>query len=75
VVLSGVKTCVFYDNNLVQKRDLSSHFFLTVEDIGKKRAHVVTPRLQELNSLVACSFYEDDLTVELISRFSVLWVS
>ncbi|XP_063933256.1 ubiquitin-like modifier-activating enzyme 1 [Zophobas morio] len=72
VVLSGVKTCVFYDNNLVQKRDLSSHFFLTVEDIGKKRAHVVTPRLQELNSLVACSFYEDDLTVELISRFSVV---
>ena len=50
VALAGVKSLTLYDPAAVQIADLSSQFFLTVDDGGKPRDEVTAPRVAELNA-------------------------
>jgi ubiquitin-activating enzyme E1 len=61
VILAGVKSVTLYDPEITQLSDLSSQFFLTEEDVGKRRDEASCPRLKELNNYVPVSVLEGDL--------------
>src|SRR5271155_3576831 len=50
IALAGVKSVTLHDPDPVAISDLSSQFFLHLEDIGKPRAEVTAPRVAELNA-------------------------
>lgn len=55
IALAGVKSVTLYDPHPVQIQDLSSQFFLRMEDVGKAgvtRATATAARLAELNAYV-----------------------
>lgn len=59
VALAGVKSLSLYDPKPVQREDLSTQFFLSEEDIGKRRDEVSAIRLAELNQYVPISIVEN----------------
>jgi len=72
VVLGGVKSVTVQDRENVKNKDLSSQYFLTQEDIGKNRAEVSAPQINELNPYVHVESYTGDLTEEFLSKFKVV---
>lgn len=52
VALAGVKSLTLYDPEQITIQDLSTQFFFTESDIGKKRDTVSQSKLGELNSYV-----------------------
>ncbi|KAH7105673.1 ubiquitin activating enzyme [Auriculariales sp. MPI-PUGE-AT-0066] len=52
IILAGVKSVSIFDPDPVTIQDLSSQFFLRVEDVGQARADAAVPRLAELNTYV-----------------------
>lgn len=75
VVLGGVKSVTIHDPGKTSYADLSSQFFLRVEDIGKNRAEVTQPRLAELNSYVPVNSSTADLDETFLSQFQVVVLS
>jgi len=71
VILAGVKSVTLYDPEITQLSDLSSQFFLTEEDVGKRRDEASCPRLKELNNYVPVSVLNDDLMTS-ITNFQVV---
>mgnify|MGYP004706445827 FL=1 len=71
VALAGVKSLTIYDPVSVTIQDLSSQFFLTVQDIGQSRASATLPKLAELNQYVPIKAI-DELSPEIIKSFSVV---
>jgi len=58
IALAGVKSLTLYDPAPAAIADLSSQFFLHVEDVGKPRAIVTAPRVAELNAYTPVSVHE-----------------
>jgi ubiquitin-activating enzyme E1 len=58
IALAGVKSLTLYDPTPAHIADLSSQFFLHLEDLGKPRATVTAPRVAELNAYTPVSVYE-----------------
>ena len=58
IALAGVKSLTLYDPAPAAIADLSSQFFLHVEDVGKPRAAVTVPRIGELNAYTPVSIHE-----------------
>src|ERR1700710_2083773 len=58
IALAGVKSLTVYDPAPAQIADLSSQFFLHVEDVGKPRASVTAPRVAELNAYTPVTVHE-----------------
>lgn len=52
IALAGVKSLTIYDPTIVAIQDLSTHFFLTEHDIGRKRSEASQSKLAELNAYV-----------------------
>lgn len=71
VTLAGVKSLSIYDPTIVTLQDLSTQFFLSENDIGKKRDESTLPKLSELNQYVPINKI-DELTPEIIKTFSVV---
>ena len=59
VALAGVKSLTLYDPTTIKVQHLSSQFFLTEDDIGKKIDEVSSVRLSELNQYVPISILSD----------------
>jgi len=72
VILTGVKSVTLYDPEPVSHMDLSAQFFLSETDIGKPRDRSCVSKLAELNSYVAVSVHEGQLTEEAITKFKVV---
>jgi len=76
LVLAGVKSVTIFDPEPVTVQDLSSQFFLRLEDIGKPRAEATLPRLAELNAYVPVHNLGgkpgQEVTVDLIQGFQVV---
>ena len=72
ICLSGVRSVTLHDQEEVNWRDLSSHYYLNEDDLGKNRAEVTLPKIRELNSYVRVEAYTGVLTNEYLSRFSVV---
>jgi ubiquitin-activating enzyme E1 len=58
IALAGVKSLTLYDPAPVAIADLSSQFFLRVEDVGKPRDQVTAPRVAELNAYTPVHIHE-----------------
>jgi len=52
LVLAGPGALTIFDPNPVAASDVGVNFFTQADDVGKNRAEVCAPRLQELNRLV-----------------------
>ncbi|KAJ3380046.1 hypothetical protein HDU92_006225 [Lobulomyces angularis] len=72
VILAGVKSVTLYDNNPVQIADLSSQFFLHPDDVGKPRASVTAPRIQELNAYVEVIVLDGELSHEKLANYQMI---
>lgn len=58
IALAGVKSLTLFDPAPAVISDLSSQFFLHVEDVGKPRAEVTAPRVAELNAYTPVSIHQ-----------------
>lgn len=58
IALAGVKSLTLYDPAPAVISDLSSQFFLHLDDVGKPRAAVTAPRVAELNAYTPVSVHE-----------------
>jgi len=58
-LLQGVSQLVVYDPTPVAIADVGCNFFLSAEDVGRPRAEVCVPRLQELNPEASISSVEE----------------
>ncbi|KAG6841309.1 hypothetical protein C0991_012308 [Blastosporella zonata] len=76
VALAGVKSVTIFDPEPVTVHDLSSQFFLRIEDVGKSRAEATLPRLAELNAYVPVrnlgGVPGQQITVDLVQGFQVV---
>ncbi|KAI9893132.1 MAG: E1 ubiquitin-activating protein [Vezdaea aestivalis] len=75
IALAGVKSLTLFDPEPAQLCDLSSQFFLHVEDVGKARAEITAPRISELNAYTPVSIHPgSDLTSNLgqLSQYQVV---
>ncbi|GIQ91715.1 hypothetical protein KIPB_015089, partial [Kipferlia bialata] len=63
LILSGIKSVTVHDSVAASWTDLSSNFYLSEADIGRNRAEVCVPQLQELNTSVGvhCHTSQADL--------------
>lgn len=58
IALAGVKSLTLYDPAPVQLADLSAHFFLTPQDVGKHRDAMTVPRVAELNAYTPVKLHQ-----------------
>ncbi|KAL7136178.1 hypothetical protein ABFS83_10G012100 [Erythranthe nasuta] len=72
LVLAGVKSVTLHDTGTVELWDFSGSFLSSEEDLGKNRALVSVPKLQELNNTVIISTITTELTKEQLSDFQAV---
>ncbi|KAJ3103441.1 hypothetical protein HDU97_010187 [Phlyctochytrium planicorne] len=72
VILAGVKSVTLNDTGLVELSDLSSQFYLTPQDVGKKRAQACVSKLAELNNYVPVTVLDEELTEANIVNYQVV---
>ncbi|KAL7095249.1 hypothetical protein ACP275_10G012300 [Erythranthe tilingii] len=72
LVLAGVKSVTLHDTGTVELWDFSGSFLFSEEDLGKNRALVSVPKLQELNNTVIISTITTELTKEQLSDFQAV---
>lgn len=58
IALAGVKSLTLYDPDAATISDLSSQFFLHLDDVGKPRDVVTAPRVAELNAYTPVSIHQ-----------------
>ncbi|CAK7220978.1 E1 ubiquitin-activating protein [Sporothrix bragantina] len=69
IALAGVKSLTLHDPAPVAIADLSSQFFLHIDDIGKPRDEVTAPRVAELNAYTPIHIHKSDNLAENLSQF------
>ncbi|KAI8386785.1 probable DNA damage tolerance protein RHC31 [Nakaseomyces glabratus] len=75
IVLSGIGHLTVLDSHIVNETDLGSQFFLTANDVGKKRVEAVSDRLQDMNPRVNLVFDSADLkskTDDFYKQFNII---
>ncbi|KAF2721561.1 putative poly(A) RNA transport protein [Polychaeton citri CBS 116435] len=75
IALAGVKSLTVFDPTPAAIADLSSQFFLHLEDVGKPRAEVTAPRVSELNPYTPVGIHPaQDLTsdLSLLKKYQVV---
>lgn len=74
IALAGVKSLTLYDPTPIEIHHLSSQFFLTEEDLGKKIDDVSSVKLSELNQYVPISILPD-LNQSNLAQFKCIVVT
>ena len=70
IILSGPASVTIFDLNIASINDLSSNFYISEEDVGKKcRDEASLKKLQELNPYVTVSLLRLPQTNDFISTF------
>mmetsp|Transcript_42763 Transcript_42763/g.89422 ORF Transcript_42763/g.89422 Transcript_42763/m.89422 type:complete len:1071 (-) Transcript_42763:248-3460(-) len=72
VLLGGVKSLTLHDTKNAALTDLSSHYFLTEQDVGKNRAAACMSKLQELNSSVIVKTLDATLEPSSLAGYSLV---
>ncbi|KAL5110204.1 Ubiquitin-like modifier-activating enzyme 1 [Taenia crassiceps] len=73
LVLGGVGSVDLHDPECITSSELSSNYYATLEDVGKKRCEVVWPKLAELNNYVALNIIkENELTADILCKYQVV---
>lgn len=66
IALAGVKSLTLHDPAPVAIADLSSQFFLRLEDVGQPRDQVTAPRVAELNAYTPVQIHQAQRYVPLL---------
>ena len=75
LILAGPKSVTLYDPTTVTINDLSSNFYLSADDVGKRtRAQATKEQLNELNPYVDVVVAES-FTSEDVSKFSLICIT
>lgn len=72
VILANFKRVALHDNLTVTPASLSSHFYLTEDDLGKNRAAACVHRLQELNPTVVVTVESRDLSPQVLNEYQTV---
>ena len=74
LILANVGTVTLVDDAVVAFKDLSTHFYLTEQDIGRNRADACHRQLQELNPNVVVRTHNQAVTQALIAQHNAIVV-
>eukprot|EP00792_Barthelona_sp_PAP020_P005354 TRINITY_DN2611_c0_g1_i1.p1 TRINITY_DN2611_c0_g1~~TRINITY_DN2611_c0_g1_i1.p1 ORF type:complete len:989 (+),score=316.32 TRINITY_DN2611_c0_g1_i1:27-2969(+) len=72
VILAGVKKVYIHDDTLLEIFDLSSNFFASAKDIGKRKSEVVANKLRELNPYCEFGIVSGDLVESKICEYDMV---
>jgi ubiquitin-activating enzyme E1 len=72
VILSGVKSITLCDEKNITSDDLNANYYITPNDIGKKRVDVLKPKLANLNPYVTVNTTSDPISSELLLKHDVV---
>ena len=76
IILAGPHSVTIYDPEITKIQDLGNNFFLTEEDVGKKRRDEASlSKLAELNPYVHCSVMEGNDIISKIPSFHVVVIT
>ena len=76
IILAGPKEVTIYDPSLVTINDLGSNFYLSPEDVGKKRRdEAVLAKLAELNPYVHCTVMDGDDILSKAKDYSIVVIT
>ncbi|KAJ8115331.1 hypothetical protein ONZ43_g4692 [Nemania bipapillata] len=69
IALAGVKSLTLYDPTPAAISDLSSQFFLHLDDVGKPRDVVTAPRVAELNAYTPVLIHKSPSLTENLDQY------
>ncbi|KAF6780064.1 hypothetical protein AHF37_00432 [Paragonimus kellicotti] len=73
IILAGVRSVTLHDPSPVSLRDLSSHFFAGVDDVGHGKAEISKHKLAELNTHVSVHILnKPKLAADDLKKFTVV---
>jgi ubiquitin-activating enzyme E1 len=72
VILSGVKSVTLHDTKNLDINDMSSNYYASFKDIGKKKVDVVKDKLSKLNPYVTVESYTDDLSFNFVKNYNTI---
>ena len=76
IILAGPHSVTLYDPEQAKIQDLGSNFFLTEEDVGKKRRdEACLSKLAELNPYVHCSIMEGNDILSKVPSYHVIVIT
>ena len=76
IILAGPHSVTIYDPEITKIQDLGNNFFLTEEDVGKKRRdEACLAKLAELNPYVHCSVMEGNDILSKVPSFHVVVIT
>lgn len=70
-ILQGFGSITLYDLELITKTDIGTNYYLTEQDIGKKRIDICIDKLSELNTNVKV-YKIDELNYKILKKFNVI---
>ena len=76
IILAGPHSVTIYDPEITKIQDLGNNFFLTDEDVGKKRRdEACLSKLAELNPYVNCSVMDGNDILSKVPSFHVVVIT
>ena len=74
IILAGPKKVSIYDDKKIKIEDLGCNFYITEEDIGKRKDEVCLSKLKELNN-IECDILEDGNIEKYIKDYNVVVIT
>ena len=79
IIVSGPNKVTVFDPNKVQIKDLGSNFYLSENDLGKRRDESCIKKLQKLNKYVNVNYFKDNnidsILDKIVGNYNVVVVS
>lgn len=72
LILGGFKSVNIHDVSVVSLMDLSTQYYFSQQDIGKKRTKCCIDSLSKLNSYVTVKDHDQSLTKDFFKNFSIV---
>ena len=70
IIVSGPQSVTIYDKNKVELNDLGSNFYLTENDIGKRRDESCINKLKKLNKYVQVNYLKETNMNDIYGKIS-----
>ena len=75
LVLSGINSLTLYDNKKCVIGDMGGNFFISINDLDKRRDEVCCLKLKELNEYVEISVFNENDILNNLDNFNVVIIS
>lgn len=75
LLLSGVKNLDIFDCHICEKRDMGSNFFITEDDLNKRRDEACIFKLKSLNSYAELAIYNGNNIVSDVKNYNLIIIT